>query len=362
MPRSALILALLALSIVHAGEALRIEPDERIAFVGDGVFEIDRSYGHIESAFQRATPASTRVLRNWGWSGDRVDGRARLGGLRKLLSDVDELKPTLVVVHYGGNDAAAGAAGVGPFATGLENLVVELRKHAKRVVLLVPRLPASAGAYRDAIRSVAAKQQALCLEPWQPQDPGRAPAPAASPAVLFDEASDRADAAAIAQALGATAAPWRVEIEATGRTARAEGATAGAVAAAGGGLQVEITAAALPADDGVGALVVKGLAAGAWIVRFDGAEALKADAAELAKGVQVPLVADRAQSRALREAIVAKNQLCMRQWHPQNTHVASVKYIKSDLASYAPLIAEVDTRIGRLRAPQARRLELAPAK
>jgi len=358
MTDRARVLALVLLSVAGAaaGEAARLDiaADERIALIGDSLFEVDRSLGHLELRLQRAAPERARTLRNLGCSGDQVDSRARLNGMRGLIANLEEFKPTTVIIHYGANDAAAGAAGVDTFTAGLTTLLGEVRKHAKQVLVLVPRLPPEATAYGDTLRRVAG---AGAITPW-------ATAPAAPVAgalpVLLDESAAIAAAMAVERALGLSAPAWSVRVE--GGAGRGEDAIVAEVAVTPAAVRFTATATVLPDEAATGTLTVIGLAAGRWSVRIDGAEAVVADAADLAKGLRLVISPDRAQAGELRRAIVAKNQLFSRQWHPQNTHVASVKYIKADFANYDSLITAQDHRIDGLRLPIARRFELTPVR
>ncbi|MCA9270099.1 MAG: hypothetical protein KDA41_16570, partial [Planctomycetales bacterium] len=91
-------------------------------------------------------------------------------GFTRLMRDLTLAEPTLVLVHYGENEAYAGDAGLAAFRQGLERLLAEIAQAtAARIVLLGPRqhenlgppLPdpsgynAQLGRYNAAMREVA---------------------------------------------------------------------------------------------------------------------------------------------------------------------------------------------------------------
>jgi lysophospholipase L1-like esterase len=150
---------------------------ERIVWIGNTLVEREQRYGYWEAALVRAHLASPMTIRNLGWSGDTVYGDARAGfddaakGFERLVSLTLELKPTLIFVSYGTNEAFEGKEGLPKFEKGMEKLLDALKPAGARLILFSP-LPFQAcsklpdpkpmneklALYRDAILAIAAKR------------------------------------------------------------------------------------------------------------------------------------------------------------------------------------------------------------
>ncbi len=142
--------------LVAAGPAPAAEPfplrdGDVVAFVGNAFLEREQRDGYIELALTLAYPNADVTFRNLGWSGDTVTGRARRyfgttdEGFQHLLQHLDLVKPTVIVVCYGTNEAFAGEAGRADFLDGYGTLLDELTKRTNRIVLVsAPPLDPSA--------------------------------------------------------------------------------------------------------------------------------------------------------------------------------------------------------------------------
>ena len=88
---------------------------DRVVLVGGTLIERERRYGYWEVALPAAYPDKNITFRNLGWSGDDVwgDARASFGtradGFKALQDHVLALKPTVVILAYGGNESFDGA-------------------------------------------------------------------------------------------------------------------------------------------------------------------------------------------------------------------------------------------------------------
>lgn len=171
---------LLAFTIAQQPQAKPFEfkDGDRIVWIGNTFVEREQRYGCWESALLAANKDKKITLRNLGWSGDTVYGDARAGfdnaakGFERLVSLALELKPTVIFVYYGTNEAFEGKEGLGKFEKGLEKLLDALAPAKARIVLFTPlpfeihkNFPASAARnqvlaeYAEVIRGVAKKRQ-----------------------------------------------------------------------------------------------------------------------------------------------------------------------------------------------------------
>ena len=128
--------SLVALTPTAFGEIrpLELKDGDRIATIGGAFVERDQMYGYLETLLTIANPDKNLTFRNLGWSGDTVEGHARAvfggpqDGFQRLLKDLKDAKPTLILVCYGANEAHAGEAGLAAFEANYQRLLDEIAK------------------------------------------------------------------------------------------------------------------------------------------------------------------------------------------------------------------------------------------
>ena len=148
---------------------------DRVVLLGSAFIERMQTHGYLETMITAALPDKNITFRNLGWSGDTVWGDARgvfggrAEGFRRLISDVNLCKPTVIIVCYGENEAYEGESGVETFRGGLNKLLDALEGTGARLLLLSPRQHESLGyplpdakvyneslkLYRDVIKETA---------------------------------------------------------------------------------------------------------------------------------------------------------------------------------------------------------------
>ena len=144
-----LCLLLLAAGPVRADDAPKFElvDGDRVVFVGNTFIERDQVYGYLETMLTARWPDRNIAFRNLGWSGDTVWGeaRARFGtaadGFQHLKEHIESIKPTVIFIGYGANEAFEGEAGLPRFEKGLNTLLDMVAAAAapnSRVILLSP--------------------------------------------------------------------------------------------------------------------------------------------------------------------------------------------------------------------------------
>jgi lysophospholipase L1-like esterase len=124
---------------------------DRVVFIGGTFIEREGNYGWLETLLTVANAPKKVTFRNLGWSGDTVWGESRAyfgkppEGYKNLLALVAELKPTVIYLNYGNNEAHAGEAGLEAFTKQYNKLLDDLTKIGNpRIVVLAP-LPYEAG-------------------------------------------------------------------------------------------------------------------------------------------------------------------------------------------------------------------------
>src|SRR6266567_6288030 len=124
--------------------AFKLKDGDRIVWLGNTLVEREQRYGYWETALIAANADKNLTVRNLGWSGDTVFGDARAGfdnvakGFERMVSLTLELKPTVIFVSYGTNEAFEGKEGLPKFEKGLEKLLDALKPAKARVVLFSP--------------------------------------------------------------------------------------------------------------------------------------------------------------------------------------------------------------------------------
>jgi lysophospholipase L1-like esterase len=123
---------------------LRVEPGDRVVFIGNTFAERMSLFPHLEADLTALFPADTLSFRNLGWSGDEVALRPRPLNFGDLHTHLGEQRPDLIFAFFGMNESFAGAAGLPRFRADLRALLRELREHRyngeapPRVVLVSP--------------------------------------------------------------------------------------------------------------------------------------------------------------------------------------------------------------------------------
>lgn len=280
-------------------DRLELKDGDRIVLLGSTLVEREQRWGYWETALLAASSARRLQVRNLGWSGDTVFGEAR-GRFefsnsdycfRQIVEQTLALRPTVVLIHYGGNEAYAGLEGLPRFEKGLDKLLDALQSVGNRIVLLTPCAqrpfagfdPSVINTYRrrygETVQAVAARRGLLCIDLYP-----------------FLE---QAEIAARRDGLSEPATEYGLHLTATGYRLTAP---------------AFISALGLPE------------------LRFD-----------------------TDQLESLRQAIVAKNTLFFHRWRPQNeTYLFGFRKHEQgknakEVAAFDPLIQQAEDRIEDLR-------------
>jgi lysophospholipase L1-like esterase len=206
------------------GRGFRFEPNEMVVMLGGTFFERDYEYGHLETAMMEANPGLGLRFRNLGWSADNVWGASRSyfgppsEGLDRLRSQLQAIKPSVVLCQYGAAEAWDGSAKIDAFLDGYRKLLdlVVAASGRPRLVLIsptpaenqpsLPNLDAHnirLAAYRDAVRRLAEERSLAFVDAFElarrvPREAG----PLTVNGLHFSEKGYRHLAAFIPQILG----------------------------------------------------------------------------------------------------------------------------------------------------------------
>ncbi|MFQ5734490.1 MAG: SGNH/GDSL hydrolase family protein, partial [Planctomycetaceae bacterium] len=126
-----------------------LKDGDRVVFLGNTLIERAQKCGYWETMLTARYPNRKIIFRNLGWDGDTVWAESRglfdtpAKGYARLLAHVGRIKPTVIFLGYGNNEAFAGKPGLPRFIKQYNKLLDDLKKvSAKgvRFVLLSPYL------------------------------------------------------------------------------------------------------------------------------------------------------------------------------------------------------------------------------
>jgi hypothetical protein len=398
---------------------------DRVVFLGNTLIERAQKYGYWETMLTARYPNKSITFRNLGWSGDTVwaDSRGMFDppavGYKRMIEHVTRLKPTVIFVGYGNNEAFAGKAGLPAFIKQYNTLLDDLTKvSAKgvRLVVLSPvRIPQTTPPYpnrkkhnlnlqlyrnslheisrdRSAFfvdlygvnelhdrrmqriqewrarmyfragipfhRSVISRNQPLTDQAWHATDSGHERISYVLDGELYPRsASDVFDKIAIA------------EITAEGKVSSKVNLRTANIKTTNNGLSAEIVCR-FPTRELW--LSVSDLAPGNYVIKVDGQVIEKTDNVKLAKTIRVfendkpgPSVV---QYEKLRQTIIAKNILYFYSWRPQNiTYLTGFRKHEQgqnakEIAEFDKLIVAKEKEINKLKKPVAHTYEIIRVK
>jgi lysophospholipase L1-like esterase len=399
---AALFCLLAAGSPARAADAFTLRDGDRVVLLGNTLIEREQQTGCWESALTRRFPGANVQFRNLGWSGDTVFGEARAGfgtaadGFKHLKEHVLALKPTVILVAYGSNEAFDGEKGLPRFVQGLNTLLDTLAPTKARIVLLSPLPQEDLGRplpdptaqnknlrlYTRAIREVAEKRGFFFMDLFDllaMPEGKKSSNPLTDNGIHLTPWGYWYTAPLLEGRLGVLRGPWFVWVDAGGKLRNWDNARVEKVER--DPLRFRVTDVQLPlppapqgspagvtAERAGRALKVTGLPPGRYTLRVDGKPVATADATQWAEGMWLERGPEFEQSERLRQTIVAKNRLYFHRWRPQNeTYLFGFRKAEQgqnarEVPQFDPLVARKEAEIARLRVPAAHTYELKQEK
>lgn len=398
-PRLALVACLLACS--RAALAIEFQDGERVVLLGNTLVERDLLHNYLETRLTARAPDRNIVFRNLGWSGDTVWADARAGfdtpadGFARLKQQLFGLKPTVIVLAYGGNEAFEGAAGLDRFVAGYKTLLDMLAETKAQLVLLTPTpveqkadpLPdlrphqAELAVYSSAIQQIAGERGLPVIDLLQHRHLAPQPNRAFTDnGIHLNAYGYWRYAVAIEEGLGLPRAGWRVEFDVKTQNRLWAGTQLGNAELSPTSVKFGVRDETLPcplSPDLAGdpatilpwpacerVLKATGLADGRYELFIDGEPAATGTADEWAAGVTIKAGPEFAQVEQLRAAIGKKNEYYFHRWRPQNdTYLFGFRKYEQgqnavEIPQFDPLVAEQEAVIAALRQPQPHTYEL----
>lgn len=133
-----------AIAPVATSLPLELKTGDRIAFIGNTLFERAQLYGHTEALLHQRFPKHQLVIRNLSWAADEIDMAPRPANFADVEQHLTHEKIDVIFAAYGFNESFAGEAGLEAFRGKLTKFVAELKGKAynglaaPRIVLISP--------------------------------------------------------------------------------------------------------------------------------------------------------------------------------------------------------------------------------
>ncbi|MEM9480545.1 MAG: PVC-type heme-binding CxxCH protein [Verrucomicrobiota bacterium] len=166
---------------------LEINAGDRIAFVGNTLFDLAREHGYFESLLHQRFTEEKLTVRNLAWSADEVDLQPRPANFADTDQHLHHIKADVIFAAFGFNESFAGEEAIDAFKVRLTTWLLKTKskayngKTAPRIVLVSPIANESVGkvfnsysnnnrlkAYTQAMAEVAAEQEVGFADVFSP--------------------------------------------------------------------------------------------------------------------------------------------------------------------------------------------------
>ncbi len=105
-------------------------PGQRIAFIGNTLFDRDADFGHFETLLHQRFPNHELVLRNLAWSADEIDLQPRPDNFATLEQQLTIERVDVIIAAFGFNESFAGQEGVSAFRKRLTDFLKKIKTSA----------------------------------------------------------------------------------------------------------------------------------------------------------------------------------------------------------------------------------------
>lgn len=123
---------------------LRLNEGDRIALIGNTLFERAQFFGYFETFLHQHFPNHQLVVRNLAWSADTPDMQPRPANFADLEQHLKHESIDVIFAAFGFNESFAGSEGLDSFKSSLTNFVASLKskafdgKTSPRIILVSP--------------------------------------------------------------------------------------------------------------------------------------------------------------------------------------------------------------------------------
>lgn len=153
---------LLSCSCLSTAQSQVLREGDRVVLLGGTLIEREQVEGYWETQLIASLPYQV-TFRNLGWSGDTVWCESRgmfdppAEGYKRMLAQVGEINPTVIILGYGNSEAFDGPVRVPAFKEQYLKLLADLQAPERRFILLTP-VPMEVTSVPGSDRDAAQKQ------------------------------------------------------------------------------------------------------------------------------------------------------------------------------------------------------------
>ena len=129
---------------VETALPLKLERSNRIAFIGNTLFERSQEFGNFEAMLQQQFPHHQLVVRHLAWSADEIGQQPRPANFADTQQHLVHEQADVILAGFGFNESFADEAGVVKFRQTLSDYLSDLKSKAfngdrgPRIVLVSP--------------------------------------------------------------------------------------------------------------------------------------------------------------------------------------------------------------------------------
>jgi hypothetical protein len=361
--------AMLIGSRAVADAPFEFEANDRVVFLGATLLEREQTEGYLETLLTSRFADKKLTFRNLAWSGDTVFGDSRAAfdtakeGFERMVKQVHDAKPTVLMLSFGRNESYAGEAGLADFIVGYNKLLDAVADTKAALVFwglpllenLGYPLPDSTtqnqnvALYSEAVRTLALERGGRFIDLQAAISETRHVAPLTDNNIHFTNYGHWIFAQATLLGLGYEAPRFM-----------AHGLRSFEMASD------VFFSAPLPGDAPEGAVNGEVVHRLRFVAGMEGTYRLRAGDAVIAeatsqawgKGIDLPDSSEVAQWEALRAVVKEKNRLFFNRWRPQNeTYILGFRkheqgQYAAEIPLYDPLVEAEEKKIAELSTPK----------
>ena len=119
-------------------ESVRLHTNDVVVFLGGANVVAAQESGHLEALLTLAVAGRGVKFRNLGWEGDTIYAQPRDFKFPALTNQLENLRATVVVLSFGQMESFQGLDKVPEFTAAYENQLDALLKQTPRIVLITP--------------------------------------------------------------------------------------------------------------------------------------------------------------------------------------------------------------------------------
>lgn len=372
---------------------LVLSDGDRVVFLGNTLIERAQKYGHWEAALSARFPEANVIFRNLGWDGDTVWAESRgmfdppAKGYQRMLERIRGIRPTVVFLGYGNNEAHSGLGGLPRFLDRYRKLMDDVAKASAEEVrfVIIPPLPREHRnpmhpdpeaynrvvlKYAEALEKLADDRGALFPRPHEyvaivgnlRKDGEKVRYLTGNGMHLSDFGYRQVGQSMMTWLLNDNVGYTYLHLSADGKVVKTERAKVTDVKRGPAGLSWRMTCTMLPADEMYWSF--SDLEPGRYALRVDGKTLHTATAAEWGDVAISASGPAPERYEKLRRAIIEKNRLYFHSWRPQNiTYLFGFRKHEQgqnakEVAEFEKLVAEKEAEIARLKKDVPTRFEL----